>query len=97
MSGVSVSGLTTNFAKKFGKEKKQREKIAVCKKKEHYSRIVKAKYKQIIIELTELPEDRVEDFIAFCNLGESFIYEALECEIVVAVAQCYTQFIFCDK
>jgi len=96
--GVGVAGALTKFANVFSKEKKEKRKLASYQEQADYRNLIKAKYNQaVIIELTGLPEDRVEDFIAFCDLDESFIEKASEYEMAVAITQCHTLFIFRDE
>ena len=58
-----------------------------------YQEIIKAKYNQaVVMELTGLPEEKVEEFMEFCKLEDSFLGPASEYEIAVAVNKCMVDF-----
>lgn len=81
------------IASKFSKEIKEQKKLAEFNKDYEYQKVIKAKYnEQVVIKLTGMPEDKVEKFMEFCNLDNSFIGRASDYEIVVAVNKCYTDF-----
>ncbi|MEL7004805.1 MAG: carboxypeptidase-like regulatory domain-containing protein [Bacteroidota bacterium] len=81
------------IASKFSKEIKEQKKLAQFNKDYEYQKLIKAKYnQQVIIEITGLPEDKVEEFMEYCHLEDSFLGPASEYEIVVAVNQCYSDF-----
>lgn len=78
---------------KFSREAKEKSKLAEYQQQEHYQNLIKAKYNEaVVLELTGLPEDQVEDFMEFCKLGEAFIARSSQYEIAVAVNKCLTDF-----
>lgn len=81
------------IASKFSKEIKEQKKLAEVEQEYEYQKVIKAKYNQhVVIKLTGMPEDKVEKFMEFCNLENSFIGRASEYEIALAVNTCYTDF-----
>ncbi len=81
------------IASKFSKEIKEQKKLAEFEQKYDYQKIIKVKYnQQVVIRLTGIEEDKVEEFMEFCNLEDSFIGRSSEYEIAVAVNRCYTDF-----
>ncbi|MBL6448725.1 carboxypeptidase-like regulatory domain-containing protein [Fulvivirga sp. 29W222] len=78
---------------KFSREVKEQRKLAEYQQQENYQNLIKAKYNEsVVIELTGLPEDKVEEFMNFCKLEDSFIGRATEYEIAVAVNRCLNDF-----
>ncbi|ELR68890.1 hypothetical protein C900_05583 [Fulvivirga imtechensis AK7] len=78
---------------KFSREVKERSKLAEYQQQEHYHNLIKAKYNEaVVLELTGLPEDQVEDFMEFCKLEENFLAQSSEYEIAVAVNKCLMDF-----
>lgn len=78
---------------KFSREIKEQKKLAEYQQQENFQNLIKAKYNEsVVIELTGLPEDKVDEFMNFCKLEDSFIGRATEYEIAVAVNQCLKDF-----
>lgn len=81
------------IASKFSKEIKEKKKLAEFEQKYDYQKLVKAKYNEhVVIKITGMAEDKVEEFMEFCKFDDSFIGRASEYEIVVAVNRCYSDF-----
>ena len=96
--GVGISGVISKLTKSFSKEEKEYKRLKDYQKQADYSKIIKAKYNaELIVELTGLPPDRVDEFIDFCQIKESFILEASAYEIAVAVTKCHSEFLKLDK
>jgi len=47
---------------------------------------------QIVQRVTGLPEDKIEDFMNFCKLENSFISLSSEYEVVVAIQKCLVEY-----
>ncbi|UII32447.1 carboxypeptidase-like regulatory domain-containing protein [Fulvivirga ulvae] len=78
---------------KLSREVKEQKKLAEYQQQESFQNLIKAKYNEgVVIELTGLPEDKVDEFMNFCKLEDSFIGRASEYEIAVAVNQCLKDF-----
>ena len=79
----------------FSKSIKEEKKYAqVSKEYDSWQKNVYNKYNPIMVrEVTGLPEDKVDDFMKFCEIGESFIRLSNEYEIVVAIQKCYNNYI----
>lgn len=91
--GVTFGGPLTALANVFSKAHKEQKKLKVYKQEYEYQKIIKAKYNEaVVMRLTNLPEDKIADFMEFCNVEDSFIHRATEYEIAVVVNQCLTDF-----
>lgn len=51
---------------------------------------------QVVQEITGLPEDKVEDFMKFCKLTDSFLSLSSEYEVAVAVHKCLSEYVSDD-
>ena len=91
---ISPLGNPLSFiASKFSREEKEKKMVAKYQKQVDYQKQIQAKYNQtVIIELTGLPEDKVEEFMDFCKLNDSFLGPASEYEIAIAVNKCLVDF-----
>lgn len=86
------------LSSKFSREVKEQKKLAEHQQQENYQNLIKAKYNEsIVLELTGLPEDKVEEFMTFCKLEDSFIGRASEYEIAVAINRCLSDFSILDE
>ena len=78
---------------KLSREVKEKNKLAEYQRQENYQNLIKARYNEaVVIALTGLPEDKVEEFMNFCKLEDSFIGVATEYEIALAVNRCLIDF-----
>ena len=76
---------------KMAKEKRKYAKVTA--EYHHWMTSIYQKYNpQIVQELTGLPEDKVEDFMKFCKLGDSFISLSSEYEVAVEIHKCLTEY-----
>ncbi|UII20350.1 carboxypeptidase-like regulatory domain-containing protein [Fulvivirga ligni] len=92
--GISMGGPFSAIYNKVSKEAKEKKKLQQFQRSYDRQLLAKSKYNEkVVIELTGLPEDKVEDFMQYCKLEESFIMNSTEYEIAVAVNQCLTKFI----
>ncbi|MBL3658081.1 carboxypeptidase-like regulatory domain-containing protein [Fulvivirga sediminis] len=92
--GVSIGGPFSAIYNKVSKEAKEKKKLQRYERAYDNQLLAKEKYnKRVVIELTGLPEDKVEDFMVYCELKENFIINSSEYEIAVAVNQCLTKFV----
>ncbi|MEM7107898.1 MAG: carboxypeptidase-like regulatory domain-containing protein [Bacteroidota bacterium] len=91
---ISPFGNPLSFiASKFSREEKEKKRVAKYQKQVDYQKQIRAKYNQaVVIELTGLPEDKVEEFMVFCKLNEDFLGPASEYEIAIAVNKCLVDF-----
>ncbi|MEM7107897.1 MAG: carboxypeptidase-like regulatory domain-containing protein [Bacteroidota bacterium] len=90
-NGITVTGPFALLQRKFGREAKESKKLLKLNKQNNYQKQIQSKYnKQVVMELTGLKEDQVEDFMEFCALKDSFLGSASEYEIAVAVNGCLT-------
>lgn len=81
------------IASKFSKEIKEQKKLAEYEQGYDYQKIIKAKYnQQVVIRLTGMEEDKVEEFMEFCHIDDSFVGKSSEYEIAIAVNSCYVDF-----
>ncbi|MEM6524639.1 MAG: carboxypeptidase-like regulatory domain-containing protein [Bacteroidota bacterium] len=91
--GISVTGPFSILQRKFGKAAKEKKKLSRFNKQSDYRKKIDLKYnREIVLELTGLKEDRVEDFMNFCQLKDTFLGPASEYEIAVVVSKCLTDF-----
>ena len=90
--GGPISGLVK--ALKLGKSYKEKAKLEEMQQLSAKQRVITAKYNPVIVkEITGLPEDRVEEFMEFCKLGEDFLLRSTEYDIIVALNQCMVDFL----
>jgi hypothetical protein len=89
----SVGNPISFIASKFSREIKEQKKLEKAQADYDYSRMIKAKYnQQVVINLTGLPEDEVEDFMEFCAIEEAFIAQSNAYEIAVKVQRCLSDY-----
>lgn len=95
INGLGISGPISIIQNMFSKKAKEIKKYAKVTKEHHsWKYNVYDKYNPTIVkEITGLPEDEVDDFMKFCEIGDSFIRLSNQYEIVVAVQQCYDNYI----
>ncbi|MTI22826.1 carboxypeptidase-like regulatory domain-containing protein [Fulvivirga sp. RKSG066] len=91
--GIAIGGPLTMIGRVFSKEVKEQKRLKEYKKDYDYQKILTSKYNEsVVIEITNLPEDKVEDFMEFCVLEDSFIYRASEYELAVVLNKCLVDF-----
>lgn len=92
-AGIAVTGPFTLLSRKFGKEAKENKKVAKFTEKTRQRKQIDYKYnREVVKELTGLKEDKVDEFMIFCQLKDSFLDPASEYEIAVALNQCLVDF-----
>lgn len=92
--GVSIGGPFSALYNAFSKEAKEKRKLQQYQKEYDYQKLIQSKYNEgVVKELTGLPDDKVEEFMEYCKLDDSFIGRASEYEIAVVVNRCLTEFI----
>ena len=90
---ITISGPISFFYNKFSRRAKLERKLVDDQLEYNRKLRIQAKYNpQIIRELTGLPEDKVEEFMAFCTIEEAFIDNATEYDIALVVTRCLTEF-----
>lgn len=91
--GISMGGPLSAIAKVFSKEEKEKKMLKQYQQKYDYQKVLTSKYNEhVVMEITNLPKDKVEDFMEFCVLEDSFIYRATEYELTVVLNQCLVDF-----
>jgi len=91
--GFSLGSPLTSIAKIFSKEEKEKKLLKKYKQDYNYQKLITSKYnRQIVMEITNVPEDKVEDFMKFCVLEDAFIKRATEYELAVLLKQCEIDF-----
>ncbi|MDX1629526.1 MAG: carboxypeptidase-like regulatory domain-containing protein [Fulvivirga sp.] len=92
-SGLSLGGPLTAIANIFSKERKEKKKLGQLEKDYEYQKLLTSKYnKEIVMKITNLPADKIEDFMEFCVLEDSFIFRATEYELAVVLHDCLADF-----
>lgn len=91
--GIGISGPLTMIAKAFSKEEKEKKLLKQYEKAYDFQKVLTSKYNEtVVMEITNIPEDKVEDFMKFCVLEDAFIYRAMEYELAVVLNQCLLDF-----
>lgn len=91
--GVALGGPLTKLGNLFSKEQKELKKLKSVQKDFDAFQNTKAKYNvEVVMNITGLPEDKVEDFMKFCVLEDSYLLRATEYEIAVVVNQCLVDY-----
>jgi len=68
------------------REEKQMLNYAEVLKKEKRQRVIYEKYnRQLIYNITHLPENELTEFIGYCNFTEEYLYQATAYEILVRI------------
>jgi len=97
-SKVSVLSPISFIASRVSKKAIEKRKYAkVTAEYDHWMTTVYNKYNpQVVQEITGLPEDKVEDFMKFCKLANSFLSLSSEYEVVVAIQKCLNEYVSDD-
>lgn len=91
--GISVGGPLTAIGNLFSKEVKEKKKMAqITKEHDHYKNASKKYSKKVVMEITGLPENKVEDFMNFCKIDNSYLAKATEYEIAVVINRCLVDY-----
>ncbi len=71
--GVALGGPLTKLGNLFSKEQKELKKLQSVQKDFESFQNIKFKYnEEVVMNITGLPEDKVEDFMNFCKLEDSY-------------------------
>lgn len=85
-----VSFVADRLSKRARYEKEAREKIANSKR----SNALAQKFNRELVEkVTGLPEEKLEEFMMYCRMKEVFVDQANEYEVILAINQCYSEFV----
>lgn len=96
--GIAMGGPLTAIGNLFSKEVKEKKKMAKITKEYDLYKSVSNKYnKKIVMDITGLPEDKVEDFMEFCKMDEGYLKKATEYEIAVVINRCLNDFDALEK
>lgn len=87
--GISIDALWDLFSKE-GKSKRKVADLQVNDIKTFYADL---RYnKQIVAQITHLPEDDLDDFMVFCKPTQDFILRATDYELTFKVLKCLGEF-----
>ncbi len=87
--GISIDALWDLFSKE-GKSKRKVADLQVSDIKTFYADL---RYnKQIVAQITHLPEDDLDDFMVFCKPTQDFILRATDYELTFKVLKCLGEF-----
>ena len=91
--GFSLGHPLTSIAKIFSKEEKEKKMLKQYEREHNYQKVISSKFnRQVAMEITNIPEDKVEDFMEFCVIEEAFIHKATEYEMAVVLKKCEIDF-----
>jgi hypothetical protein len=78
---------------KVSKEANEKRKLEQYESEYDVQNYLGSKYNEtIVVELTGLPEDKVEDFMNFCKLEDSYLKRASQYELTVVIQRCLVDF-----
>lgn len=94
-NGISIFNIT-DFLYQFTREYKEKVRFKKILEREEMYREIDRKYNhKLLAKVSNLKDEELEEFIAFCDLEDDFIFESDEYEIIVAVLDCYERFKYC--
>lgn len=98
MTKESLDRQPGEFVKKgfpiYSREEKQMLNYAEVLKKEKRQRAIYEKYnRQIVFDITHLPEEELTDFMSFCNFSEEYLYQAGLYEILLKIEEKFREYI----
>lgn len=70
----------------------QRQKDEIAQWQNRETKLKQRYGKDRIQSLVPVPDEEIEDFKRFCNLGEEFILNAAEYDLMVAIKECYVAY-----
>lgn len=89
-----ASGPLSAVQNMFSKEAKELRKYNEVIKEYPREQAIVAKYnRQIVADITGLKDEELNDFMLFCKVPDDFILSANDYEIVLAVNNCYKDFL----
>jgi hypothetical protein len=84
-----ISLMASVFSKRARYEREAREKIAASRR----SNVLAQKYNRELVEkVTGLQEDKLDEFMAYCQMKDLFRDRPNEYEVIVTIKQCYADF-----
>jgi len=90
---VAISGPISFFYDKFSRRANDQRKFLITKTSYEKQQMLSVKLAEVVKKIIEVEDPEVlEEFIGFCNLHDSFIENANEYELIVAVNKCYDEF-----
>ncbi len=76
------------------RDEMQRLNYARVLKLEEKQRVIDKKYnREIIFNITQLPEDELTDFMEFCNFGKEYLLHASEYDILVRIEKKFKEYL----
>ncbi len=91
--GLAIGGPLTALGNLFSKEHKEQKKLMEVSSDYDFQKMIRAKYNEtIVMEVTGIPEDKVEDFMKFCKIEDSFISRSSDYEITMVIQKCFADF-----
>ena len=96
-TGAAVTGAVTAFANLFNSKHKQREKIRALQEKQNEEKYYQALFdywfdEEIVMEITGLSGLELKRFLAFCKPSLTFLEEATEYQVILAIQRYHRQF-----
>ncbi|ADQ18304.1 hypothetical protein Lbys_2642 [Leadbetterella byssophila DSM 17132] len=87
--GISIDALWELWSK----EGKMNRKVADLKYHDLKAFYASLKYnKQVVLQVTKMEEDELDDFMSFCKPTEDFILRANDYDLTQKILQCYREF-----
>ncbi|HEY8401652.1 MAG TPA: hypothetical protein VIK89_10340 [Cytophagaceae bacterium] len=84
----------TMLYEKFSRRYKQYRKIEELEKIKYYEQLRRERLrKSLIVQVTDLKEDEVEDFLKFAYFTDEYIETASEYELIIAIKKRYQEYI----
>ncbi len=78
---------------KFGKKAKQEKRFKAAKERDAYRNLINSKYnKEIVEKITGLKAEALKEFMDQCTLSDTFIENANEYDIIVAINNCFEEY-----
>lgn len=97
-NGLACNGCITSILNLFNREVKESKKYNRVLEETPIKQEIYEKYNPVIVqEITGLNEEKLADFMLFCKISDDYILTANDYEIVVAVHNCYKEFLSIDN
>lgn len=96
--GFSLGSPISSVVNIFSKEAKELRKYEKVKKDYPRQKTINEKYNmEVVEEITGLKDEDLNKFMLFCKISDDYILTANDYEIVVAVHNCYKEFLSSDN
>ena len=90
---VVIRGPVSALYNVFSKEAKEQKKLAAYRTEKHDQKIIESKYNpEVVKHLTDLSDEEVKAFMAWCIFEDTFILETSEYDLAIAVLACLDEF-----